>query len=162
MEEKRISIHEALPILREVLNMSGFTKLMGKSSSWVYNKNEGRAAEFIQNVGFTDSNIKLITEGLKHVADECENHIILPLSEGAARREHSEYVTRELKELRKLIYLPYLREKHTTISERSFGRKLRGEANGASIYQFTSSDIQQINEGLKSIAALLRSFIITP
>ena len=161
MEERRISIHEALPILREVLNVSGLTKLMGKSSSWVYNKVSDRVVLPRLSSGFTDDNIKLINESLRHIADECESRIILPPSEGTTRKEHSEYVTRELKELRKLIYLPYLREKHTTISERSFGRKLRGDVNGASIYQFTSSDIQQINEGLKSIAAMLRSFKIT-
>lgn len=161
MEERRISIHEALPILREVLNMSGFTKLMGKSVSWFHDKEEERTPDFVATGGFSDANIVLINESLNRIADECDTHRLSFPAEGVSWKEHSLYVSKELKELRKLISFVYLREKHTSISKQSFGRKLRGDVVGNYTCQFTEADIMQINEGLKSIADMLRSFKIT-
>lgn len=161
MEQKEISIHEALPILKEVLNMSGFTRLMGKSVSWFNSKLNGR--EFLSGLtpGFTDDNMGLVNNSLTRIADECESHLIEPLAEGVDRKEHHAYAVSQLKEIRKLISFVYLREKHTTISEQSLSRKLRSAPNKGSICMFTESDISQINEGLKAVAQQLRSIKIT-
>ena len=160
MEQKEISIHEALPILKEVLNMSGLTKLMGKSESWFNNKLNGRAFLPRLNPGFTDENMELVNSAIYQIADECESHLIEPLAEGVDRKEHHAYAVNQLKEIRKLISFVYLREKHTTISEQSLSRKLRSAPNKGSICMFTESDISQINEGLKAVAQQLRSMKI--
>lgn len=162
MEQKEISIHEALPILKEVLNMSGIAKLMGKSTSWFYDKSNERVAPFsLKSQGFTDEDLKLINNSLSRIADKCESHLIKPLAEGVDRKEHHVYAVSQLKEIRKLISFVYLREKHTTISEQSLSRKLRSAPNKGSICMFTESDISQINEGLKAVAQQLRSIKIT-
>lgn len=162
MEQKEISIHEALPILKEVLNMSGLTKLMGKSVSWFFNKQNERVAPFsLKTWGFAEKDSDLINNSLSRIADECESHLIKPLAEGVDRKEHHVYAVSQLKEIRKLISFVYLREKYTTISEQSLSRKLRSAPNKGSICMFTESDISQINEGLKAVAQQLRSIKIT-
>ena len=160
MEQKEISIQEALPILKEMLNISGLTNLMGKSVSWFAGKEVDREVSFIDFCGFTDENIELINKSINHIADECESHLLDLPTDNINRKEYNEYVSRELKEVRKSISFVYLREKYTTIGEQTFSRKLRLAPNRNNVFQFTTSDIVQINAGLKAISEQLRSMKI--
>lgn len=161
MEQKEISIQEALPILKEMLNISGLTKLIGKSPSWFLSKEKEKSAPFaLSSPGFADKDIELVNKSLSLVADACESHMVTPPTEGISRREYHASVVEQLKGIRKLISFVYLREKYTTISEQSLSRKLRSAPNNGSICMFTESDIIQINAALKNISEYLRSLKI--
>ena len=45
MEQRETNVYEALPLLREVLNVKGFTKLIGKSAVW-FNAKEAVESPF--------------------------------------------------------------------------------------------------------------------
>lgn len=161
MEQKEISIYEALPLLREVLNLSGFAKVIGKSTSWINNK-ESRIQVFERmDPGFTEDNVELVSYGLDKVIEACNKHKLHLPSSCPNREIYNTYVKTELKELRKLISLVYLRENYTNIVKSSFDKKLTNAANRGTVAQFTEADIEQINHGIDKVAELLLSLKIT-
>ena len=111
--------------------------------------------------GFTEDNVELINYGLEKVVSACEKHRLHPLSECPNREIYNKYVSTELKALRKLVSLVYIRENYTTITKSSFDKKLINAVNRATVAQFTEADIQQINHGIDKVAELLRSIKVT-
>lgn len=161
MEQKEIVVYEALPLLREVLNVSGFTKMIGKADVWFNNK-ESRQETFGKiTPGFTEDNVELINYGLEKVVDACEKHRLQPPSECANRDIYNKYVGIQIKELRKLVSMVYIRENYTRIPESSWNKKVNNSPNRGTVAQFTESDIEQINYGIDKVAELLRSLKIT-
>lgn len=161
MEQKEIVVYEALPLLREVLNVSGFTKMIGKADVWFNNK-ESRQEIFGKiTPGFTEDNVELINYGLEKVVDACEKHRLQPPSECANRDIYNKYVGIQIKELRKLVSMVYIRENYTRIPESSWNKKVNNSPNRGTVAQFTESDIEQINHGIDKVSELLRSLKIT-
>ena len=161
MEQKEIVVYEALPLLREVLNVSGFTKMIGKADVWFNNKESRQEAFGKITPGFTEDNVELINYGLEKVVDACEKHRLQPPSECANRDIYNKYVGIQIKELRKLVSMVYIRENYTRIPESSWNKKVNNSPNRDTVAQFTESDIEQINYGIDKVAELLRSLKIT-
>ena len=161
MEINRISIYEALPLLREVLNVSGFFKLIGKSGSWFNNKEGMKQAYDTIPMGFTQDNIELINYGLEKVVEACHKHKLKLPSECPDRDIYNKYVKTELRDLRKLVSLVYIRENYTQIPVSSWNKKLINTPNRGTVAQFTSEDIKHINQGIDKVAELLASMNIT-
>ena len=157
MEQKEVCIYEVLPLLREVLNISGFCKMLGKSISWLNNKESKEQAFERIPIGFTEDNVELINYGLEKVVDACQKHKLHLPSSCSNREVYNKYVKTELKELRKLISIVYLRENYTKIPKSSFDKKLINAANRGTVAQFTEDDIQQINNGIDKVSELLYS-----
>lgn len=159
MEKNQINIYEAMPMLRNVLNLSGFAKSIGKTNSWFNNKEQ--KLEFPRVIpGFSQANVDLINYHLERAAEFCEKHV-LHLPKNSEREIYNKYVKAELKDLRKIISLVYLRENYTKIPKNSWGKKLVNVANRSAVAQFTEEDIKQINEGIIAIAKLLHSIHLT-
>lgn len=161
MELQEINVYEALPLLREVLNIKGFAKLIGKADVWFNNK-ESRQ-EFFGKItpGFTEDNVELITYGLEKVVEACEKHRLQPPSECANREIYNKYVGTEIKELRKLVSMVYIRNNYTSIPESTWNKKVNNSPNRGTVAQFTEADIIQINQGIDKVTELLRSLKIT-
>ena len=161
MEQTEINVYEFLPIARLMLNVSGFTKMIGKSHGWFNNKErDGSPFERLKE-GFTEDNIELLNYGLEKVAEACEKHRLQPSSECANREIYNKYVSTELKELRKLVNMVYLREQYTSMPQSSWNKKINNFPNRGTVSQFTDADINEINSGIDKIAEFLRSVKIT-
>lgn len=161
MKQNEVNIKECLPMLRQVLNISGFARLMGKKQSWFSDKErDDTPFESLQR-GFTEDNIELINYGLDKVVAACAKHRLQHPSECSNREIYNKYVSAELKELRKLVSMVYLRENYTKIPQSSWNKKINNFSNRGTIYQFTESDIQQINHGIDKVAELLSSIKVT-
>ena len=156
-----MNVYEASPMLKQVLNLSGFGRLIGKGASWFHEKSIRRCPFDRMEPGFTEDNVELINYGLEKVVSACEKHRLHPLSECPNREIYNKYVSTELKALRKLVSLVYIRENYTTITKSSFDKKLINAVNRATVAQFTEDDIQQINHGIDKVAELLRSIKVT-
>lgn len=161
MEQQEISIYEAVPLLKEVLNQTGFAKLIGKSSCWLHEKSIRRCMFERMEPGFTSDNVELVCYGVEKVVEACEKHKLHLPSSCPQRDIYNKYVKTELKELRKLISFVYLRENYTSITKSSFDKKLINAANRGTVAQFTEADIDQINYGIDKVAELLSSLKIT-
>lgn len=161
MEQKEVVVYEALPLLREVLNVSGFTKMIGKNPGWFNNKEEEESPFERLPPGFTEDNVELINYGLEKVVDACTKRKLHLPSSCPQRDIYNTYVKTELKELRKLISMVYLRENYTEIPTSSWNKKLNNFPNRGTVAQFTEADIEQINHGIDKVAELLRSLKIT-
>ncbi len=161
MEQQEINVYEAIPLLKEVLNQSGFSKLIGKSSNWLHEKSIQRSPLERMVPGFTEDNVELINYGLEKVAEACDKHILHLPSLCQERDIYNKYVKTELKDLRKLVSFVYLRENYTNITKSTFDKKLINAANRGAVAQFTEEDIKQINFGIEKTSQLLRSLKIT-
>lgn len=161
MEQQEINVYEAIPLLKEVLNQSGFAKLIGKSTNWIHEKSIQRCMFERMDPGFSEDNVELLNYGIEKVVEVCESHRLQPPSECSNRDIYNTYVKTELKEIRKLVSMVYLRENYTTIPQSSWNKKLNNFANRGTVFQFTEDDISQINQGIEKVAELLRSFKIT-
>lgn len=161
MEQKEIVVYEALPLLREVLNVSGFTKMIGKTPGWFNNKEEEESPFERMAPGFTEDNVELINYGLEKVVCACIKHKLHLPSSCPQRDIYNTYVKTELKELRKLVSMVYLRENYTEIPTSSWNKKLNNFPNRGTVAQFTETDIDQINYGIDKVAELLGSLKIT-
>lgn len=161
MKQRETNVYEALPLLREVLNVKGFTKLIGKSAVW-FNAKEAVESPFERlSVGFSEDNVELITYGLEKVVESCEKHRLQPPSECANREIYNKYVGTEIKELRKLVSMVYIRNNYTSIPESTWNKKVNNSPNRGTVAQFTEADIIQINQGIDKVTELLRSLKVT-
>lgn len=160
MKQTEVNVYEAIPMLKQVLNQSGFGKLIGKSANWLHEKSARRFPFERMEPGFTEDNVELINYGLEKVVTACEKHRLHPLSECPNREIYNKYVGTELKALRKLVSLVYIRENYTTLTKSSFDKKLINAANRGTVAQFTEADIQQINHGIDKVAEFLSSIKI--
>lgn len=161
MEQNEVNVYEAVPLFKQVLNLSGFGKLIGKATNWIHEKSMRRCPFERMDPGFSEDNVELLNYGLEKVVESCMKHRLHPLSECPNREIYNKYVSTELKELRKLVSLVYIRENYTTITKSSFDKKLTNAANRDKVAQFTEEDIQQINNGIDKVAELLASLKIT-
>ena len=161
MEQQEITIIDALPLLREVLNVSGFTKMIGKNPGWFNNKEEEKTPFDRMAPGFTADNVELINYGLEKVVDACKKHKLHLPSSCPQRDIYNTYVKTELKELRKLVSMVYLRENYTDIPTSSWNKKLNNFPNRGTVAQFTEDDIEQINNAMDKIAELISSLKVT-
>ena len=161
MEQKEISVYEVLPLLREVLNVSGFTKMIGKNPGWFNNKEEEDSPFERMCPGFTEDNVELINYGLEKVVEACTKHKLHMPSSCPQRDIYNTYVQTELKQLRKLVSMVYLRENYTEIPTSSWNKKLNNFPNRGTVAQFTEEDIKQINYGIDKVSELLRTLKIT-
>lgn len=161
MSQQEINVYEALPLLREVLNVSGFTKIIGRTPGW-FNLKERIESPFERlPVGFTEDNIELLNYGLEKVVECCEKHRLHRPSSCSNREVYNTYVKTELKELRKLISMVYIRENFTTIAKSSWSNKMNNVLDRGRVSQFSEKDIDEINLGIDKITELIRTLKIT-
>ncbi len=162
MEKIEINIYEAKELLYNMLNVQGFNKrILGKSKSWTdskYNMTERLGIR----VGYNDDDILLMNKGLMEVAEFCYNRMLKLPSECIDSTIYAVYVSKQLKELREIIKLPYLREKYTSMAQRTFNYKLNSTLNRhGKPNRFSENDIAEINNGIKSFAELFASLTLT-
>lgn len=162
MEKIEINIYQAKDLLYKMLNVQGFNKrILGKSKSWTdskYNMTERLAIR----VGYNDDDILLMNRGLMEVSEFCEKRVLKLPSECNDGTIYAAYVSKQLNELRGIIKLPYLREKYTSMAQRTFNYKLNSTPNrNGKPNRFSDKDIAEINNGIKSFAELFSRLTLT-
>ena len=162
MEEIKINVYESKELLYKMLNVKGFNeRILKKGSTWT---NAKYSLKEFGNVhpGFSESDICIYNKGLQDLAEYCSKRILKLPSECGDQEIYAEYVSKLLKELRDVISIPYLRKNFTTIAEKTFGNKLRGDIgkNGKPV-RFKEYDIQEINEGIRKMSSIFQSITLT-
>ena len=154
MEEKlKINIYKGLPIILEKINAVALAAVIGKTSTWAYQKlNKCIVNGMLKE--FTEKDLPLINNGLHALG--CE--IASTLVEYNADREN---VINQIKGLRKLVSMQYLcveilKEKKTWMNSRMKARTKEGKA-----CSFKEDDILRINMAAMQIANELRSVEMT-
>lgn len=162
MENIEINIYEAKDLLCNMLNMDGFNrKILGKSKSWTASKYDMNERLTI-HVGYDNDDILLMNKGLREVSDFCYKRILKLPSECNDSTIYAVYVSKQLKELRGIIKLPYLREKYTSMAKGTFSSKLTNKPNRhGKPNRFSENDIAEINNGIKSFAELFSRLTLT-
>lgn len=119
-----MNIYDAIPLLNEMLNVSGFCKeILKKVGTWISTKS--RRLEFYSiKPGFSNTDVKLMNQGMQDVADFCIAHILRLPSEYNDKDIYAQYAIQVLKDLRSVISMPYLRENYTNIARKTFTHKV--------------------------------------
>ncbi len=153
MEDIVLNVYEAKSLLDDMLNVKGFcSKILKKSPAWIPNR-YARKEFYTVTPGFSADNIELINNGLRELSEFCKRRILKLPSECNDAEIYAQYATKQLRELREVISLVYLREKYTNMSKRAFGGKLRMDINrNGKPYHFTDADIASINNGIAQMA----------
>lgn len=158
-EVVEISIIEAIPFLKERLNMSYITSAMNKSVAWFHSKLNAN-----QETGYTfpfaQKDCDQLNAILHDIAQTCMEHLLEPHTVSTSKIVYSTYVSTNIKSLRECISMKYLREHYTTISENSWCDKIVMKKHGQYISCFTPKNVEQINHGIQSMADLLLSIKI--
>ena len=162
MEEIKINVYESKELLYKMLNVKGFNeRILKKSHYWTESKYIKNAYGNVKP-GFSEKDIVLYNNGLRTLSEFCEKKILKLPSECGDPEIYSEYASKLLKELRRVISMKYLCENYTSMANKTFGKKLRGEigANGKPV-RFSESNIIEINDGIRKMSSIFRSITLT-
>lgn len=153
MNDITMNVYEAIPVLREMLNISGFgTKVLKKSRYWIDAKYDRRDFYTVKP-GFSEADVIAVNDGLKAVAQFCTDRVLKFPAECADVEIYGKYASQQIKELRGVISMPYLREHYTTIADKTFSKKTRMEMNkNGKPSRFSDKDIEEINTGILAMA----------
>ena len=151
-------ITEAIPFIKERVNMSYITSSLNKSVSWFHSKCTDVAVDY--RFGFNQKDCEQLNAVLKSIANTCMEHILEPPSVSTSNIVYSMYVASTIKELRKCISMKYLRENYTTIGRASWCNKLALRKTGKCINYFSAKNVEEINNGIISTANFLLSIKI--
>lgn len=153
MEDVTMNIYDAKPLLYDMLNVKGFNlKILKKTRGWTDGK-YARHEFYSVKPGYNEKDIDLVNSGLRELGEFCKKRILKLPSECNDAEIYGQYVAKQLKELREVISMPYLRENYTKMADKTFIKKMRQSLNAnGKPYHFTDSDITSINTGIASMA----------
>ena len=145
----QVNIYKGLPMVLEKINAVALAAVIGKSSSWLGNKLhhnviKGKTQEFVL------SDMPLINNGLSILGDEIMGSLLVY----DANRDK---VITQIKELRKLIYIPYICFEVLKVEKMWFDRRMRPRSPDGKATSFKEDDILRINMGIMQIANELKS-----
>lgn len=157
-----INIEESMPLLLNVLNISGFQKkYIKKNKGWIYGK-INKKEFYTCAVGFTQQDVELIQVGIQGVAAFCEAHLLKLPSECNDRDIYMAYAAKTIKELRSLISMSYICEHYCSFTLRSMQAKVRGDLTAKGYpQQLSDKNVQEINTGIRAVAELLSNMRLT-
>lgn len=153
MEKYKIQVHEAIPLVHEMIKMVALGAEIGKSSSWIHNKQNGNVSNGKKNE-FIQSDIDLINRGLQSMGKRLmETHIVYS--------EDREAVIGQVKEVSSAVNMPYIYLKRMGKNRTWYSNRVKKETPPAAKTSFSENDILSINMNIREIAIRLLSIEIT-
>lgn len=154
MEEKlKINIYKGLPMVMEKINTVALAAVIGRSDVWIYNKLrhlviKGKAKEFIEE------DLPLINKGLELLGAEIASCMVVYSTDRDA-------VIAQLKELRKLVSMPYICENVLNVNGKWMANRMKARSKEGKACSFKEDDILRINMAAMQIANELRTIEMT-
>ena len=154
MEEKlKINIYKGLPMVMEKINTVALAAVIGRTDVWIYNKLrhlviKGKAKEFIEE------DLPLINRGLELLGAEIASCMVVYSTDRDA-------VIAQLKELRKLVSIPYICENVLNVNGKWMANRMRARSKEGKACSFKEDDILRINMAAMQIANELRTIEMT-
>lgn len=150
MEEKlKINIYKGLPMIMEKINTVALAAVVGKSNSWFYHKLnhnviKGKAKEFIED------DLPLINSGLAALGSEITSSLVVYSTD-------REEVINQIKELRKLVSMPYIYTEVLKVKKSWIESRMKVRSKEGKACSFKEDDILRINMAAMQIANELKS-----
>lgn len=149
----KINIYKGLPMILEKINTVALAAVIGKGGSWINNKYrhnviKGRAQAFIE------SDLELINKGLELLGDEIVHGLLVYDTD-------RDRVIEQIKELRKLISIPYICSEVLKVKKQWFDCRMRPRSPEGKASSFKEDDVLRINMGIMQIANELKSIELT-
>ena len=150
MEEKlKINIYKGLPMVMEKINTVALAAVIGRVDTWLHNKLrhivvKGRVQEF------KEEDLPLINKGLEMLGSEIASSMVVYNAD-------REDVITQLRELRKLVSMPYIYENVLNVKKSWIDSRMRVRSKEGKACSFKEDDILRINMAAMQIANELRS-----
>lgn len=154
MEEKlKINIYKGLPMVMEKINTVALAAVVGRTDVWIYNKLrhlviKGKAKEFIEE------DLPLINKGLEMLGSEIASNMVVYNAD-------REDVIAQLKELRKMVSMPYICENVLNVNNKWMANRMKARSKEGKACSFKEDDILRINMAAMQIANELRTIEMT-
>lgn len=145
----QVNIYKGLPIVMEKINTVALAAVIGHADTWIYNKLrhiviKGKAKEFIEE------DLPLINKGLELLGSEIASSMVVYNAD-------REDVIAQLKELRKLVSMPYICDNILKAKKRWMDSRMKSRSKEGKACSFKQEDIHQINMAAMQIANELKS-----
>lgn len=145
----QVNIYKGLPIVMDKINTVALAAVIGHADTWIYNKLrhiviKGKAKEFIEE------DLPLINRGLELLSSEIASSVVI-------YNDDREDVIAQLKELRKLVSMPYIYENVLNVKKSWIDSRMRVRSKEGKACSFKQEDIHQINMAAMQIANELKS-----
>lgn len=154
MEEKlQINIYKGLPMVLEKINTVALAAVMGRSDSWIRNKLyhhviKGQAKEFVEE------DLAIINGALEALGSEIASELI-------EYSDDRDAVISQVKELRKMVSMPYIYLEVLKVKKAWFESRMRPRSKEGKACSFKEDDILRINMAAMQIANELKSIELT-
>lgn len=154
MEEKlQINIYKGLPMVLEKINAVALAAVIGKSSTWAYQKLNNCIVKGMRKE-FKEEDLPLMNNGLSALGAEI-------VSELVEYSEDRDAVISQVKELRKLVSMPYIYTVALKVKKGWFESRMRPRSKDGKACSFKEDDILRINMAAMQIANELKSIELT-
>lgn len=152
-DKLKVNIYKGLPMVLEKINTVALAAVIGKGGSWINNKHrhnviKGRAQEFVP------SDIVLMNSGIEILGDEIMQGLLVYDAD-------RDKVINQIKELRKLVSIPYICAEVLKVDKTWFDRRMRPRSPEGKASSFKEDDVLRINMGVMQIANELKSLEFT-
>lgn len=154
MEEKlKINIYKGLPMVMEKINTVALAAVIGRTDVWIYNKLRHLVIKGKEKV-FIEEDLPLINKGLELLGSEIASSMVVYNAD-------REDVIAQLKELRKLVSMPYICEDVLKVQKRWMSSRMCARSKEGKACSFKEDDILRINMAAMQIANELRTIEMT-
>lgn len=154
MSEKiKINVYKGLPIILEKVKGVALAGIIGKSLPWITNK----LRHYIVNAKpaeFNASDVELLNKGLTTMGVEIQRRII-------EYHENREVVNVQIRELAKLVRMPYIYTECMKTHKQWFESRLAKRSAEGKACSFKEDDVLRINMGVMQVANELKSIELT-
>ena len=154
MEEKlKINIYKGLPMVMEKINTVALAAVIGRSDAWIYYKLTHSVKKGYEQ-SFKEEDLPLINNGLEILGSEIASSKVIYNTD-------REDVITQLKELRKLVSMPYIYEKILNVKKSWIDSRMKARSKEGKACSFKEDDILRINMAAMQIANELRTIEMT-
>ena len=154
MNEKiQIDVYKGLPMILEKVKGVALASVIGKDSTWIYRKLDHYIINGCEH-RFFEHDINLLNSALPFLGDEILSQII----KYSADRED---VIHQIRELSKIISMPYVYRNVLNKKDQWFRCRLLARKPGGKVSSFKEDDILRINMAAMQIANELKSIELT-
>lgn len=154
MEEKlKINIYKGLPMVMEKINTVALAAVIGRTDAWMYHKLTHAVKKGYEQ-SFKEEDLPLINNGLELLGSEIASSLVVYNAD-------REDVIAQLKELRKLVSMPYICEDVLKVQKRWMSSRMCARSKEGKACSFKEDDILRINMVAMQIANELRTIEMT-
>ena len=148
-EKLKIDIYKGLPMVIEKINTVALAAVVGKTDAWMYQKMRKSIVKGMQKE-FKEEDLPLMNGAVEALGAEIASCMV-------EYKEDRDEVIAQIRELRKLVSLPYIYTEILKVKKGWFESRMRARSKEGKACSFKEDDVMRINMAVMQIANELKS-----